>query len=318
MKEFKCPICGKPTSQYFGTYREDGLCREHKDMLKQNLLKKCFKCGKWYNANDICDCEKTNNENTKEAKESFCIICDEPSHGKQQCKNCYNETKEHLNGLNKNAQAFEFREHYFNLKDAIYRMWAFDKVKANCNRLIAIALLNEKVNNDKSLIDRVYKDVEYLIERKKPEDNTNNKNDEELINSKNQTDIYAEEIIRTADGHRVKSDGEKQIDEILYRIRLIHSYGNKVNKIKERAVYCDWFIPILSETKGIYIEYWGMNTPDYIKNKTDKLELYKKHKLPLIEIQKDDIKDTQSLMSSIIEEVEFLSKEHFKIELNLD
>ncbi len=311
MENFKCPICGKPTSSYYGNYREDKLCREHKDMLKNNLIKQCPDCGKWNNINDDCDCKDTKNINTK------CIICGANSNGKPQCKDCYEETLEHLNGLNKNAQAFEFREHYFNLKNVIYKIWSFDKVKANCNRLIAIAILNERVNNDKSLTDRVYKDIEYLISRRKPEDDENDNKDEESLNIKNQTDSYIEEIIRTADGHRVKSDSEKQIDEILYRIRLIHSYGNKVNRIKERAVYCDWFIPVTSEINGIYIEYWGMNTPDYIENKNEKIKLYKKYGLPLVEIQKDDIKDTQSLMSRIMEEVEFLAKEHFKIELNL-
>ena len=34
----KCPICGKPTSVWYGNARKDGLCREHAQMLKEGNL----------------------------------------------------------------------------------------------------------------------------------------------------------------------------------------------------------------------------------------------------------------------------------------
>ena len=50
--------------------------------------------------------------------------------------------------------------------------------------------------------------------------------------------------------------------------------------IKE-DVYCDFYIP-----KGkIYIEFWGLEDDEaYIKRKEQKIELYKKYNLNLIEI----------------------------------
>ena len=33
-----CPICGKPTSVWYGNARKDGLCREHAQMLKEGKL----------------------------------------------------------------------------------------------------------------------------------------------------------------------------------------------------------------------------------------------------------------------------------------
>ena len=55
--------------------------------------------------------------------------------------------------------------------------------------------------------------------------------------------------------------------------------------IKE-DVYCDFYIP-----KGkIYIEFWGYeNDGAYIKRKEQKIELYKKYGLNLIEIDNGKI-----------------------------
>ena len=90
MEYKKCPICGKPTSNFYGKYREDGLCREHKDMLKDGLIYQCKNCGKWHKINDSCEC-KNNNENKN--VELTCITCGEDSNGKHFCKSCYNKYK---------------------------------------------------------------------------------------------------------------------------------------------------------------------------------------------------------------------------------
>lgn len=221
-----------------------------------------------------------------------------------------------MDNLDKNSKSWEFRDHYFNLKDSIMRIWNFEKVQSNCNRLIAIALLNEKVNGDESLTDRIEKDVKYYIEKKKPNTESNKEEKEEKPQN-TQQDQYAEEVIRTTDGHRVKSDPEKQIDDFLYRAKIIHSYNQAVIEIDERAVYCDWFIPVKSEINGIYIEYWGMSTQEYLKNKKEKIELYSKYNLPLIQIEKDDIKDSQGFMMRLVKELKRLSKEYYKTEFTL-
>ena len=62
----------------------------------------------------------------------------------------------------------------------------------------------------------------------------------------------------------------------------------------------DWYIP-LGGTKGIYIEYWGMDKADYQDNKKEKLELYEKHKdiVKLIEIEKNATQDVQTLQDEL-------------------
>ena len=55
--------------------------------------------------------------------------------------------------------------------------------------------------------------------------------------------------------------------------------------IKE-DVYCDFYIP-----KGkVYVEFWGLEDDEaYIKRKEQKIELYKKYNLNLIEIDNNTI-----------------------------
>ena len=57
------------------------------------------------------------------------------------------------------------------------------------------------------------------------------------------------------DGHYVKSNPESIIDDILYELRIVHCYEKKVPiDLDEQTVTCDWFIPVLNNRSGIYIE----------------------------------------------------------------
>ena len=87
---------------------------------------------------------------------------------------------------------------------------------------------------------------------------------------------------RTNDGHYVRSRAELVIANWLFTEGM--AYEKKV-PIKE-DVYCDFYIP-----KGkIYIEFWGYEDDEvYIKRKEQKIELYKKYGLNLIEIDNDKI-----------------------------
>src|SRR5690606_17308526 len=91
---------------------------------------------------------------------------------------------------------------------------------------------------------------------------------------------------------------------------ICHCYEKDVYELgtDQRSIKADWFIPVFGN-KGIYIEYWGMDTEDYIKNKEEKKRLYKEHNIPLIQIEKDDTKDVSGLSSRINREYETLKNE---------
>ena len=90
--------------------------------------------------------------------------------------------------------------------------------------------------------------------------------------------------IRANDGHWVRSKAEKIIDDYLYRNKIVHSYERKIPNHK---VYCDFYIPGFK----IWIEYWGLDDPEYIEQREKKIQIYKEQEYydKLIEFTEDDM-----------------------------
>lgn len=93
-------------------------------------------------------------------------------------------------------------------------------------------------------------------------------------------------IHRTTDGHFVRSKAEILIDNYLYAAGIAHTYERKLPMAAE-DVYCDFYLP----DKDVYIEYWGRNDPEYLRNKARKLAVYKKHNLNLIELHDTEVQN---------------------------
>ena len=91
-EKFTCPICGEPTSMYYGTPREDRLCRKHKDELKAGLIKQCPDCSAWITTGETCKCKKATKQEAN--NELTCLICGTPSNGKHFCLDCYHKYKD--------------------------------------------------------------------------------------------------------------------------------------------------------------------------------------------------------------------------------
>lgn len=322
-----CSICGEPSGMY-------PLCTKCFKLRDEGKIIKCIQCGKWHYTDNPCSCleekifndaktqnemenkkpikkneEKENREEIKINSTNKCIVCSKESGNNIQCIECWKQTEEFEDELNKNSQPFELKDYYYNLKSNIYRIYDFEKVKINCNKLLAIANLLNKTYKDSSLSNRVINDIRDIIIAKDP------KEIEQVITEyTKKKDDEKQDIIRTIDGHRVKSNAEEIIDNIIYNRGYVHCYGKKVTEIPktERTVECDWYIPVL-QNKGIYIEYWGMETRAYIENKEEKRALYKKYNVPLIEIEKDDIKhDSQGLQDRIDLEIRELKDKILK------
>ncbi|MCM1367556.1 MAG: hypothetical protein NC184_01930 [Roseburia sp.] len=334
----KCPKCG--TWHLSENECTCGYKIYHTEFPKQGF-DNCVICGNKSNGYAFCkDCwnkfsfdedglldtlnnyenEKNTGNTSKESislsqtkvmeKFTNCIVCNENSNGYSQCRNCYNETLNFKDSFDKNTRAFEFRDYYFNLKSNIMRIREFIKVQENCNKLMAIALINAEQNNDNTLKDRVIEDIQDIIKKRKP------LTTDKVSEYTQKQDSQKEYIKRTLDGHIVKSDAEVIIDDILYNLRIPHCYEKRVSEIndEERTIMCDWFIPIESNSKGIYIEYWGMDTDKYIQNKKEKKNLYKVNDIPLLEIEKDEIKsDSQGLQDRIRIELNKIARKYYRI-----
>ena len=324
-----CDVCGSPSGMY-------PICRACFKLKDEGKVIKCSNCGKWHYGDRpcICDMGKTTIHNiekkvTSEEVRSIpnarviardvapmnetrhCYICDESSDIFPQCKDCFEETLEYLKSFDKNMDTHQINEYYYNLKSNIYRMVGENAIQTNCNKLIALALLNKQVNSNNALCDKVYSDVKEIIEKKLPRVKdipttpTNIKNDEQKSS-----------LITTIDGHKVDSIGEELIDNALYNIRAVHAIHVAVFGIpkEEQSLNADFFIPIKGNATGIYIEYWGMRTKEYLRNKERKLKQYKEHKIPLINIEQDEYKgDSAGIQNRLFSDINSLAKEFYGI-----
>lgn len=300
-----CPICGEPTYLHFGNPRKDRLCRKHGTMEHNGEITQCSDCGKWYQTDKICEC-KTKIIKELPIEDTTCIICGQPSYGKPQCKNCYYETKDFMEGLDKNTTTRKTRDYYYNLKERILIIKSLDEAQKQCNKLIAIAMVAELYNNDTSLIDKVYKDIEALIKGKQSLKSNDKFEEERKENDENKSKVNTAQ-----DGHNVDSDMEVRIDDILFNACILHSYGKSIEEIIEKRKKCDWYIPITND-QGIYIEYWGMKTKKYLEDRKEREELYQKYDIPYIGIEADDPKqDTQTFKSNLIRDITKLAIERY-------
>ncbi|MFC1901887.1 hypothetical protein ACFLX3_03055 [Chloroflexota bacterium] len=88
------------------------------------------------------------------------------------------------------------------------------------------------------------------------------------------------------DGHYVRSKAELIIDNSLYDYRVIHAYERKP-PIDENLI-SDFYLP----DANFYIEFWGIsNNPIYATRKSNKLEIYNRHHLNLIELTDKEIEN---------------------------
>lgn len=298
-----CKICGNKSGIY-------PLCPDCFRLRDQGKVTKCEECGDWHYTSESCKCKKKTivKELPKDIidSDSACIICGDPSNGKPQCRNCFFETKDFADGLDKNSNSRKTRDYYYNLKERILIIKSLEETRKQCNKLIAIAMTANDYNNDSSLIDRVYKDVETLIKGKQlPSQNA------KIEEEKKENDEHKSKVNTAQDGHNVDSDMEVRIDDILFNACILHAYGSSIEGILEKRKKCDWYIPITNDN-GIYIEYWGMKTKKYLEDRKEKEELYKKYNIPYIGIEADDPKqDTQTFKSNLIREITKLANEYY-------
>jgi hypothetical protein len=273
-------------------------------MKEEGLVKKNEQTGKWELVDDKNKTEVKDNSNVGK-----CIVCGADAPNGPQCKACYYETKEYREQMDKNSKLHELSNYYYNLNGNLYRMKDFNKIKSNCNKLYAIAILTKELYGSNTFTSKIENDIKNIIEKKQP------KEDKITSEIDRKQDSQQEKIYCAMDGHNIKSQGEKIIDDVLFNNRIVHAYSPTVYEIdinEDRSVEADWFVPILSPVKGIYIEYYGKTTKSYVENKTSKIEAYKKYNIPVIQIQKDEPFESSNILSvRIMKEINSLSKEFY-------
>lgn len=305
----KCAVC---EDNAFGFYP---LCKKHLEMTKTGEVYK-NKSGNWSIKVSFEDDKNFLEELQKNVQEEnkFCKLCgNTTTNGYNYCKDCYYNIQDRMEELDKNQNQTKLKDYYYNAKDYAMRIYNEDKIYYQQLTMVAIANLLNQLYDEDALTERLHKDIEKINENLKLKNNRLNSNVkvlEKIDEIKAENDKDKAKIKKTQDGHFVESEFEIKVDDILYTNNIVHAYSIKVDEIFERTVICDWYIPVLPN-KGIYIELWGVKGDEkYNKNKKEKIELYKKHNLKLIEIEYDELKDnTQRLKSSLICEIKARKKE---------
>ena len=90
-------------------------------------------------------------------------------------------------------------------------------------------------------------------------------------------------LYRATDGHNVRSQPELLIDNWLRTMGIPHDYEKKVPV--EENLLCDFYI----EQGDVYIEYWGLSNPEYLRHSQWKRKIYKKYGFKLIQLYYKDI-----------------------------
>ncbi len=80
---------------------------------------------------------------------------------------------------------------------------------------------------------------------------------------------------RCKDGHYVSSKSEREIDNFFFDNGIKHVYEeNYKHPTTGKTALPDFYLP----DYNLYIEYFGMTTEDYIRNREEKIDMYQSDK----------------------------------------
>jgi len=117
--------------------------------------------------------------------------------------------------------------------------------------------------------------------------------DEVFLKRRNfETKVELNKKIRTKDGNFVQSHGEKKISEWLANNKIKYRYDERYRIIDGYAIRPDFYLPEFD----VYIEYWGMDTPDYKIGMLKKLKLYQQQCKKLISLYPEDKNNLDAIL----------------------
>jgi len=115
-----------------------------------------------------------------------------------------------------------------------------------------------------------------------------------LVRRNFETQVEINKTIEARDGTLVQSQGEKRIAEWLTAHGLTYRYDAKYRIIGEFQIRPDFYLPELD----VYIEYWGLDTPQYKMSMYKKQTLYQQEGKRLISVYPKDLPVLDHLLAS--------------------
>ena len=108
-----------------------------------------------------------------------------------------------------------------------------------------------------------------------------------------EADIEKAKLLRTSDDVAVQSKGEKRIGDWLADHHIAYRYDERMIVAGDIRIRPDFYLPEFD----VYIEYWGMNTPEYIENMQMKQILYQRDRKKLISLSYKDFDNLEALLA---------------------
>ena len=108
--------------------------------------------------------------------------------------------------------------------------------------------------------------------------------EKELENHDFESMVDAAKAKRTTGGTAVQSRGEKRIAEFLEREGIAYEYDERYRISGADTIRPDFYLPEFD----VYIEYYGMDTPEYNANRRRKHVLYQRAAKKLISVSHED------------------------------
>ena len=118
--------------------------------------------------------------------------------------------------------------------------------------------------------------------------------DEVFLKRRNfETQVEISKTIEARDGTVVQSEGERRIADWLTAHGLVYRYDAKFRIISEFQIRPDFYLPEID----VYIEYWGLDTPQYKMSMYKKQMLYQQEGKRLISVYPKDLSVLDGLMT---------------------
>jgi len=119
--------------------------------------------------------------------------------------------------------------------------------------------------------------------------------DETFLTRRNfEMQVELNKNVEARDGTLVQSEGERRIAEWLTAHDVTYRYDTKYRIIGEFQIRPDFYLPELD----VYIEYWGLDTPQYKMSMYKKQTLYQQEGKRLISVYPKDLPALDGLMKT--------------------
>jgi hypothetical protein len=288
-----CEVCGKPSGFF-------PICASCNSLKEKGKVIKCEACGKWHKFDETCACSKKqpNIVESKKQETKPCVVCGKPAPNGALCIDCYKEKERAKADFVQNRTKQQISDHYYNQRNALFRVKNQEFIDNGSLRLIALAEELSNFHNDEILKERVFQDISRIKEYKSAP-----KSDDETKQGPSSKKSFDDEDYRKQwpaehqcdDGHYVRSLSEKTIDDWLYNNKYVHAYEKSVfmDSEPEAVVLSDFYLP----DGNVYIEFWGLNDDQkYLERKEKKIKMYQDNKYQLISLEEKDVKRLNDIM----------------------